>query len=189
MAGPIGARKSVAARADESLAHVATPCANLGASVEIAPRHVIMNKPVALHLFSAAAWLGTCAALTFVAPSSFADEPGSAKAVAPEQAKADTTPAAVAVPAEPSSETAAESEIPVVDIAPTVDRGVTCEPQRRSGSRIARMVCSTASEREAREQQEMANAKQYARDLDRERAMRDQQARQGSQSNGFIVFQ
>lgn len=69
------------------------------------------------------------------------------------------------------------------------DTNVVCETKRRPGSRIGATVCYTREERAALDQTQAEAARQYARDLDRERAMREQQRPLETQERAIIAFQ
>jgi hypothetical protein len=99
--------------------------------------------------------------------------------------------ALTAAPSEPTAEQLTRAPDLVVDLTePRVDDTPICETKRRAGSRIPTTVCYTAAQRAALEQQQAEAARQYARDLDRERMLKDQQPRPiEQQSPAIIVFQ
>ena len=137
-----------------------------------------MNRLPALAVIGSAL-LAACA----TAPDPAADSSFSAES-APLTASA-------AAPAEPPAETLTSAPDLVVDLNQRpVDDTPVCETKRRAGSRIPTMVCYTPEQRAALEQQQAEAARQYARDLDRERMLKDQQPRPlESQSPAIIVFQ
>jgi starvation-inducible outer membrane lipoprotein len=110
---------------------------------------------------------------------------------------AGSSPAAVSAP--PAALLAAASEPPadalvgadVVTVEMNELDSEVCESKRRPGSRITAIVCYTREELAALQKERAEAAQQYARDLDRERAMRDQQQRMGGaqRSPAIIVFQ
>jgi hypothetical protein len=77
--------------------------------------------------------------------------------------------------------------IEVEDLA--TDTGLVCEPKRRSGSRIARTVCTTREALAATEQEQAEAARKYARDLDRERAMKAGPTGEQQRGPAIIAFQ
>lgn len=107
----------------------------------------------------------------------------------PSLTAASVPPAAlVAAATEPPARALAGADVVSLEVEQFEDEPV-CENKRRAGSRIGITVCYTREEQAALEKQKAESARQYARDLDRERAMKDQQQRQPGQSASVIVFQ
>jgi hypothetical protein len=132
---------------------------------------------------SAAEAAPTAAVVPAVAPPV---DPAALVAAAATPADAPALVSTAEAPAAPTT-----GEVPVVDIEKVGDTGVVCELKRRSGSRITKTVCVTREQHAAMQRKQAADAQEYARDLEQDRAMRDQQQRIGGQqsSPSMIVFQ
>jgi hypothetical protein len=103
---------------------------------------------------------------------------------------AESVPAvALIATAAPPADATAGTSVAAVE-ADELDSGLVCESKRRPGSRIPVEICITREERAAVEERQVQNAQQYARDLDRERALKEQQGRMsGGRAPSVIVFQ
>lgn len=130
--------------------------------------------------------------------SSVVAEPTSDSSLAADSQPAHGAPLA-ADPADAST-FAAAAEQPADTVPPSEDvtdvemsrfeSNVVCEPRRRPGSRITVKVCFPREEYEMMQRNQAAAAQQYARDLDRERAMKEAQGRMaGPQQRSIIAFQ
>jgi len=149
-----------------------------------------MNRLIALPVIGSA-FVAACAAPPDEISSLPAESVPPAAVVASSEAPVDPSAAVVAAADRPA-DAPAIGDVVVVDMKEVgKDTGLVCEPKRRSGSRIARTVCTTREALAATEAQQAAAAQKYARDLERERAMKDQQGRMGDQQRGpaIIAFQ
>lgn len=97
-------------------------------------------------------------------------------------------PTVAVTAAEPAGDPAAPEDVRTVEVAQLDDEPV-CEQRRRAGSRISKPVCYTPEQRAALQAKQAAAARDYAQDLERERAMKEQQSRQSPQQPSIIVFQ
>ena len=85
-----------------------------------------------------------------------------------------STPAAAAAAAVDSEAVATDVKTVAIE---ELDNGLVCEARERSGSRVTRKVCYTREEYAAVQALQREQAQQYARDLSREREMREAQER------------
>jgi hypothetical protein len=96
------------------------------------------------------------------------------------------SPASLVAAAAPAADPPAVTGAELVE-ADELDSGLVCESKRRPGSRIPVEICITREQRAAIEEQQAQNAQQYARDLERERAMKEDQGRTSQQRTPSII--